>query len=174
MAALADQRALAMHSGAGHALAGVSVALAARTHGNVTDGIEVGLQHLSVAEELVTKGIQAIQSDANVSGCDPFLQLLTALEVDATGTALERGEGDFTVAQRRDVAVLAGAEGVSLALALANGTRVGQTVGVPTDGTVELVGYPGAVLRGALVDRKGLGTRRTEEDAYVGYIIGFT
>lgn len=60
-----------------------------------------------------------------------------------------------------------------LALTLAYGTRVGQGVDVPTDGTVVLIGYPVAVLRGALVDGKGFGTWRTEQNAHVGDIVGF-
>lgn len=174
MATLADQCALSVHSGAGHALAGMPIALATRAHGNIADGIEVGLQHLSIAEQFITKGIQAIQCDANISGCYPILQLQAALEIDATRTTLERGEGDLTIAQWRDVAVLAGAERMRLTFALANGTRIGQAVGIPADGTVELVGYPGAVLRGALVNRKGLRSWRTEENAHVGYVVRLT
>jgi len=60
-----------------------------------------------------------------------------------------------------------------LALSLANGPRVGQGVRVSTGGTVELVRNPGSGLRGPLVNGKGLGTRRAEQNAHIRDVIGF-
>lgn len=39
----------------------------------VRDGVEVGAQHLGVAEVLVTEGVHAVQRDAQVSCRHPFL-----------------------------------------------------------------------------------------------------
>lgn len=147
-----------MHSRARYTLAGMSIALATRTHGNVTDGIEVRLEHLGITEEFVTEGVQSVQRDTDIRGRDPLLQFSAALKIDATGTTLQRGEGNLTVPQRRDITVFAGTQSMGLALTLANGSRIWQGVGVATGGTVELVGNPGSTLRGPLVNRKGFGS----------------
>lgn len=174
MTTLTDQGALSVHARAGHALARVSVTLATCSDSNVADGIEIRLEHLRISEDLITEGVQTIQRDTNVCGCHPVLQFQAAFKVDATGTSLERGEGNFTITQRRNIAVLARAQSMCLALALAYGSRIGQGVDVPTDSAIVLIGYPVAVLRGALVDGKGLRTWRTEQNTYVGDIVGFS
>jgi len=128
---------------------------------------------LGISKDLVTEGVQAVQGDPDIRGRDPFLQLCTALKVDATGTTLQRREDNTSVPQWRDITVLAGAEGMGLTLPLANCPRVGQGVRVSTGGTVELVRNPGSSLRGPLVNGKGLGTRRAEQNAHIRDIVGF-
>lgn len=55
------------------ALGRVPVALAARPHGDVGDGVPVGLQHLLVVEYLVSEGVQTVEGDSDVGGCHPQL-----------------------------------------------------------------------------------------------------
>lgn len=51
----------------------MSVALAAGSDGDVGDGVPVRLQHLDVAEDLVSERVQTVQGDTDVSRCYPFL-----------------------------------------------------------------------------------------------------
>ena len=60
-------------AGAVDAGARVSVAGTPRAHGHVGDGVVVRLEHLVVAEYVVTEGIQLVQRYTDVRGLYPFL-----------------------------------------------------------------------------------------------------
>lgn len=105
----------------------------------------------------------------------PHLQLDTVLELNGTGTALQGGEGNVTVLQRRDVRVLAGTQSPGLILALLhyNGkVRVWEIVRGTTGGTVMLVRHPLPIRSDTLVDGEGLRTRGVKHQSNVGNVIG--
>lgn len=55
------------------ALKGIFKRFLPATHGEIRDGVEVGAQHFSVLEELVSESVESVQRDEQVSGCHPFL-----------------------------------------------------------------------------------------------------
>lgn len=56
------------------AFGSVTVALAPCPHGHVGDGVEIGAQHLLIAEHFITEGVEPVQRYHNVGGCHPFLK----------------------------------------------------------------------------------------------------
>lgn len=153
MLAAADPERFSVQPRAGHALAGVSVALAPGAHGEVSNPVEVGAQHLRISEHLVAEGVEAVQGDADVRCRDPLLQLRTGVEGVGGRTSLQRGESDVAAGQGRDVRVLGRAQSAGL-VALASVTAVRETVGVSARGAVKLVGCPWPVLFRPLVYSK--------------------
>lgn len=149
------------------ALGRVPVALAPGADGDVGDGVEVGLQHVRVAEVLVSERVHAVQGDPDVGRRHPFLELEGRVEEVGGATALQGGEGDVSSRQRRDVRVLRRAERARL-LAGAGERALRQAVGVAARRAVELVRRPGAVLRRPLVDGEALRAGRVEHQADVG------
>jgi hypothetical protein len=55
----------------------MTVALATRTDRNVGDGVEVGLEHLSVAEHFIAERVETIEGDSDICGRHPLLENLT-------------------------------------------------------------------------------------------------
>ena len=43
------------------------------SNGKLRNGVEVGPQHLRIAEHFVTESVEAVECDPDVGGCDPFL-----------------------------------------------------------------------------------------------------
>lgn len=113
----------------------MSVALASRTNGHIGNGIEVRLQHRGIAKHLVAEGVEAVEHNANVGGRNPALQFSAVVKVDGTRTALERREGHVSVAQRRNVTVLAGAECARFGFASFQWQVVRLRVGFAASGT---------------------------------------
>lgn len=148
------------------ALARVPVALAPGADGEIGDGVEVGSQHLRVAEHLVTERVEAVQRDPQLRGRHPVLQLWRGVELVGGGPALERGEGDVSAGQRRDVRVLGRAQRARL-VAAPRVVVVRQAVRVAARRAVELVRHPGAALSSPLVDGEALGARRIEPESDV-------
>lgn len=73
MTTLANQSAFSIHACAVHTLTGVTIALATCSHRNIRNGIKVGFEYLSIAEEFVAECIKTIESDAYVGSSYPFL-----------------------------------------------------------------------------------------------------
>lgn len=107
--ALADLLSLNVHSRAVNAFVCVAVALAARTNRDISNRIEIRLQHLLVTEKFITESVQAIQRYSDVGSGDPLLKLVAVLEIVCTWSALQRRERNVTELQRGDITVLAGA-----------------------------------------------------------------
>lgn len=174
MFALADLDSFSIEPGAVNAFVGVTVTLTASTDGDISDGIEVGTKYLFVAEQLVTESVESVEWDSDVCGSDPLVEFNAVLEVVGARTSLERRKSDVTELKWGDVTVLAGTQGSRLAVAFLDWKWVGQAVGASTGCTVVLVRNPWTVLRCTLVDRKGFGSRRVENDADVGDVKGFS
>lgn len=103
------------------------------------------------------------------------LQFDAVVKLNGTGTALQRGEGNVSVTERRDVTVLTRTQGTGLVIAFFDhhgGVRIGQIVRLTASGTVMLVRHPVSVGRNPLVDGERLGTRGVEDDADVGDVVG--
>ena len=101
---------------------GVPVALAPSTDYNMGDPIVVRPQHLGnlilqslfiawkkhsnhllIAEDLVTKGVQSHERDADVSGGNPVLQFVVVIKVVGAWPPVQGGEGHVAPGERRDV-----------------------------------------------------------------------
>lgn len=154
-----------------HALGGVAVALASATDGEISDGVEVGLEYPRITEHLVSEGVEAVEHNADGFGRDPVLQLGALLEVVSRRPPLQRGEGDVPPSQRRDVGELGRAEGAGLVLA-PHVVRVRDPVGVAAGGAVILIGHPLLVVVGPFEDGEGLGSWRVVEQPYVRDVEG--
>jgi hypothetical protein len=82
---------------------GVPIALAPSTNYNMGDPIVVRPQHLLIAEDLITKGVQPHERDADVSGGNPVLQFVVVVKVVGARPPIQGGEGDITAGEWRDV-----------------------------------------------------------------------
>lgn len=56
-----------------YTLTGMSITFTPATHSKVRDCIIVRLEDFGVIEYFISKGVQAIECDSDVSGCHPFL-----------------------------------------------------------------------------------------------------
>lgn len=160
----------------------MAVALAACTHRDIRNGVEVRAQYLRVAKHLVTERVQTVQGNLDVrcsdpvlkgsesfvieltfnwSYCNNYLQLAAGVELNGTGSTLQGGEGNVSVAQRRNVTVFAGTQRPRLILALLhdNGeVGVWQVVGGAASGAVVLIRHPWPVRSDSLVHGERFGT----------------
>ena len=196
---------------------GVPIALASSTNYNMGDPIVVRPQHLGsfilrslftarektlkshglndhllIAEDLVTKGIQPHERDADVSGGNPVLQFVVVVKVVGARPPVQGGEGDITAGERRDVGKFGRAKNPCLAYPLRPARRTcprlddrGQVrhselvlaVGgiiLPWLPILFRVGiWPPRVSSVLLVDCKCLRPWRTELQAHIGDIKGF-
>jgi len=82
---------------------GVTVALAPSTNYNMGDPVVVRPQHLLISKDLVTKGVQAHERDADVSGGDPVLQFVVVIEVVRARPSIQGREGHVATGERGDV-----------------------------------------------------------------------
>lgn len=101
---------------------GVAVTLAPSTNYNMGDPVVVRPQHLGnlvlpnlfmamkrssnhllISEDLVTKGVQPHERDADVSGGDPVLQFVVVVKVVRARPPVQGGEGHIATGERRDV-----------------------------------------------------------------------
>ena len=101
---------------------GVTVALAPSTNHNMGDPVVVRPQHLGnlvlpnlfkvgkrcsnhllISEDLVTKGVQAHERDADVSGGNPVLQFVVVIKVVRARPPVQGGEGHVATGERGDV-----------------------------------------------------------------------
>lgn len=88
--ALANLLSFSIQSGTVNAPVGVSITFASSTDSNISNGVEVRLQHLFVAKQFITESIQTSQGDSDVSCCDPILELNAVLEVVGAGASFQR------------------------------------------------------------------------------------
>lgn len=102
------------------------------------------------------------------------LQDGAVVEVVGAGPALQRGEGNVSASERRDVAEVVSAERLLLVLASADEAAVHLVVGLLAGAAVVLVGHPGPPFAGPLVDGETLWTAGVELEADVGDVEGLT
>lgn len=96
-----------------------------------------------------------------------YLQYWTVVEVICAGSALERGEGHVSSGEGWDVAKLICAQSLLLVVACADKAAVHLAVGLLAGAAVVLVGNPGPILTGALVDGKALRTAGVEFQTHI-------
>lgn len=100
------------------------------------------------------------------SGSD--LQHQALVVVVGAGSSLQGGEGHVPPSQGRDVAELVRAQGGLLVISRPDEGLQVLPVGLPAGAAVILVGQPGAVLLGALVDGEALRPAGVELQSDVG------
>lgn len=100
----------------------------------------------------------------------PHLQSQALVEVVRAGPPLQSGEGHVSSGEGRDVAELVRAQGGPLVVSRADVSVRGLPVGLLARCAVILVGQPGPVLLGALVDGETLRPAGVEFQPHVRYL----
>jgi hypothetical protein len=125
------------------ALTRVAVTLAPAPYSEVRDGVEVRAKNIGVPKHFVPEGVDSVEYYHDFCGCHPLLEFWAVLEVIRARPALQGAEGHTAPSQRGNVAVIRGAERLSLVAALDDGGH-GQAVGLLASSTVVLVRLPRA------------------------------
>ena len=141
----------------------VTITLASASYGNVADGIVVGSEHLRIVENFIAKRVEAIERDADVRGCDPFLELSAVLKVVSARPVLKSSEDDGCASERSNIAELVRAQSdCFVVVSHDDGTRA-HAISSLTAGTVVLVwnllnrkSIPGSGLRITKVNKTRL------------------
>ncbi len=155
----------------GDTFVGMAIAHASAAHSQIRDGIEVRLEHILIAEDLVSVGVQAIQRDAYICGCDPALQLGRLVERVGVGATLESTKRHVSSTQRSYITELVRTQRYGL-IASGDDPVIGHAIRSLTIRAVVLIRLPVACLARSLVDGKVLGTRRLESHLNVGDNVG--
>ena len=152
------------------ALVGVAVALAATAHGNVRDGVVVGLEHLWVIEHLVAERVQSIQSDSNVGGSHPVLELRAILKIVRTRTILECAEHHRGSCERRNVTELVRAQRHCL-VAMRHNVIGRHAISLSAARAIILIRLPSILFTaGPLIDGEALRPRRMKLNLLLFYL----
>jgi hypothetical protein len=89
MFALTDLLSFSIQTSAVNTFVSVTVTLASGTNSDISDGIEIRFQHLFVAEQFISEGVQSSQRDSDVGCCDPLLELDAMFKVVGTWPTLQ-------------------------------------------------------------------------------------